>query len=155
MHYQTERIAVDTSTSNLLPTSCGTIVVNKRKEILLCHITGMDLWDLPKGMQEADEPAVKAAQRELFEETGLAFPEHLFEEIGWFTFRPEKNLHLFRVYAPEELDCLGHLNCSSHFVHKETGVLLPEMDGFRWASRDEIKRLCGPRMSARLLALDW
>ena len=141
--------------ANNLLVSCGTIVVNRRGEILLCHVTGADCWDLPKGVQEVGESALDAAKRELQEETGLVFNDEMFEEIGCFPFSREKRLHLFRVYAPHELDSLGHLICTSHFTHHVTGEPTPEMDGFCWAARHELAELCAPNLAERLLSLSW
>jgi 8-oxo-dGTP pyrophosphatase MutT (NUDIX family) len=138
-----------------LPVSCGTVVLNARGEVLLCHVTGHDLWDLPKGIQEAGEPAADTARRELCEETGLCFAAGMFEELGLFDFRPDKRLHLFLVHAPSELDALDHLHCASRFIDSATGELKPEMDGFCWAGREDVKRLCGPNMQRVLLSLDW
>lgn len=147
--------SLDFSTRKDLPISCGTMVINGAGKILLCHVTGHDLWDLPKGMQEAGEPAVKTARRELHEETSLEFAEELFKEIGCFDFRPDKRLHLFKVDAVKSTDDIAGLECISHFVHPVTGQPTPEMDGFRWATREEVKTLCGPNMQRVLLALDW
>jgi putative (di)nucleoside polyphosphate hydrolase len=138
-----------------LATSCGTLVINKRGEILLCHVTGTDHWDIPKGMQDPEESTIEAARRELLEETGLEFDEALFEEIGSFDYQKRKRLHLYKVRAPESLDQLDHLICTSHFSHHVTGKLTPEMDDFRWASRNEISTLCAPRMAKQLLSMDW
>lgn len=138
-----------------LPISCGTLVFNDRHELLLCHVTGHELWDLPKGMQEPGEPAVKTARRELHEETGLEFAVEMFVEIGCFDFRPDKRLHLFKVQAPQEAQDIGNLHCTSHFLHPQTGIPTPEMDGFRWARREEIATLCGPNMQRVLLSLKW
>lgn len=145
----------DFSTRKDLPVSCGTVLINRKGEVLLCHVTDHDLWDLPKGMQEPDEPAIRTARRELHEETGLEFAEDLFVEIGCFDFRPEKRLHLFRVRAPDSLMDISHLTCVSHFLHPVTGKPTPEMDGFRWASREEVRSLCGPNMQRVLLSVDW
>jgi 8-oxo-dGTP pyrophosphatase MutT (NUDIX family) len=147
--------SLDFSTRHDLPVSCGAVVIDSAGQVLLCHVTGHDLWDLPKGMQEAGEPALHTARRELHEETGLEFAEDLFVELGCFDFRPDKRLHLFRVRAPERLVELSHLTCVSHFIHPDTGVPTPEMDGFMWASRDDVKRLCGPNMQRVLLSVDW
>ncbi|SNT37705.1 8-oxo-dGTP pyrophosphatase MutT, NUDIX family [Noviherbaspirillum humi] len=135
--------------------SCGTLVISTTGKLLLCHATGTGYWDIPKGLRDPGESSLEAAMRELREETGLVFDSEMFEEIGCFDYRPDKQLHLFRVHAPAELDSLGHLICTSHFTHHVTGVSTPEMDGFCWASRQEISRLCWPRMAQRLLALDW
>ena len=147
--------SLDFSTRHDLPVSCGTVVINSAGQVLLCHVTGHDLWDLPKGMQEEGEPAIHSARRELHEETGLEFAEDLFVELGCFDFRPDKRLHLFRVHAPASLMDISHLICVSHFIHPDTGEPTPEMDGFMWASRDDVKRRCGPNMQRVLLALHW
>lgn len=135
--------------------SCGTMVINRRGEILLCHVTGQRHWDIPKGLRDAGESTLEAAQRELREETGLQFGPEAFEDIGCFTYRPEKKLHLYRVRAPDGLDRLDHLVCTSCFPHHLTGEPTPEMDGYRWVARSDIARMCAPRMAARLLALEW
>lgn len=150
-----EKKALDFSTRKDLPVSCGTLVINRSGKVLLCHVTGHDLWDLPKGMQEPGEPAVKTARRELHEETGLEFAEDRFIEIGCFDFRPDKRLHLFRVDAPESAEDTADLVCVSHFVHPVTGKATPEMDGFRWASREDVSQLCGPNMQRVLLSVQW
>ncbi len=144
-----------TSPKKVKATSCGTLVINKRGELLLCHVTGTQNWDLPKGLQDPGESTLEAARRELREETGLVFTEDLFEEIGSYDYRPDKRLHLYKVHASENLDSLGHLICTSHFPHHVTGKLTPEVDDFCWAAREDISRLCWPRMAKRLLALDW
>lgn len=146
---------MDFSTRKDLPVSCGTLVINASGELLLCHVTGHDLWDLPKGMQEPGEAAVKTARRELHEETGLELAEDLFMEIGLFDFRPDKRLHLFKVQAPAHLRGIEGLVCVSHFIDSATGQAMPEMDGFRWARREEIADLCGPNMRRVLLSLRW
>jgi putative (di)nucleoside polyphosphate hydrolase len=135
--------------------SCGTLVVNAEHQLLLCHVTNTAAWDIPKGMQDPGETTLEAAQRELREEAGIAFAPERFEDLGEFEYRRDKRLHLYKVEAGNDLASLDHLVCSSYFPHPRTGAATPEMDGFRWASRDDIARLCWPRMAARLLALNW
>lgn len=138
-----------------LATSCGTLIINARGQILLCHVTGTGQWDIPKGLQDEGEEPLAAAMRELREETSLVFPADEFREIGDFDYRRDKRLHLFKVYSGDALQSLAHLHCTSHFPHHITGKPTPEMDGFRWARADEIRQLCWPRMAQRLLALQW
>lgn len=138
-----------------LPVSCGTLIVNNAGQLLLCHITGTAKWDIPKGMQDPGESPIETAMRELREEAGLAFDACAFTDLGCFDYRKDKRLHLFRVQAPEDLDCLDHLECTSFFPHHVTGKPTPEADAFRWASRDELKKLCWPRMAERLLSMQW
>lgn len=135
--------------------SCGTLVINAARELLLCHVTGTASWDIPKGLQDPGESPLQAAQRELFEEAGLRFDDALFQDLGEFDYRPDKRLHLFRVDAGADMCSLDQLRCTSFFPHHITGEPTPEADGFRWASRDDVRTLCWPRMAQRLMSLDW
>lgn len=135
--------------------SCGTLVVNPRRELLLCHVTNTPKWDIPKGMRDPGETELEAAMRELREETGLAFDADLFRDLGPFAYRRDKGLHLFMVEPGRALDCLAHLHCSTSFPHHVTGVPTPEMDGYRWAARPEVAALCWTRMGEVLLSIAW
>ncbi|MDB5745818.1 MAG: hydrolase [Massilia sp.] len=135
--------------------SCGTLVLDSAGQLLLCHVTGTAAWDIPKGMQDPGETTLEAAMRELREEAGIGFHSSRFRDLGQFDYRRDKRLHLYRVEAGDELGNLSQLACSSFFPHHATGLPTPETDGFRWAGRDEIRRLCWPRMAALLLALAW
>jgi 8-oxo-dGTP pyrophosphatase MutT (NUDIX family) len=135
--------------------SCGTLVVDAGGRLLLGHVTHTPRWDIPKGLQDPGETPLAAAMRELWEEAGLAFPPEAFRDLGRFDYRRDKVLHLFRVEVGASLPDLGHLTCTSMYPHQVTGAPTPEMDGYRWATRDEVGRLCWPRMAARLLAIGW
>ena len=143
------------ATPAALAISCGTLIIDKRGRILLCHVTGTSHWDIPKGLLDPGESTLEAARRELREETGLDFEFELFQEIGGFDYQKHKRLHLYKLMAPESLDSLDHLHCTSHFTHRVTGLPTPEMDAYCWALRRDIRKLCAPRMADRLLALDW
>jgi 8-oxo-dGTP pyrophosphatase MutT (NUDIX family) len=135
--------------------SCGTLVVDGSGRLLLCHVTGTAKWDIPKGLQDPGETELEAAVRELREEAGLAFETGRFVDLGRFEYRRDKQLHLFRVDVGDTLATLDHLVCTSFFPHHQTGKPTPETDGFRWATREEVARLCWPRMAGRLLTLAW
>jgi 8-oxo-dGTP pyrophosphatase MutT (NUDIX family) len=135
--------------------SCGTLVVDGHGRLLICHVTGTAKWDIPKGLLDPGEDTLAAAVRELYEEAGLVFEAARFIDLGRFEYRRDKCLHLYKVEVGDELPDLGHLVCSSFFPHHVTGKPTPETDGFRWATRGEVAKLCWPRMAGRLLALDW
>lgn len=138
-----------------LPISCGTLVVNDRGELLLCHVTNTARWDIPKGMLDEGETTLQAAMRELREEAGVHFAPARFAELGRFAYRRDKQLHLYLVQAGAELGDLATLACTSYFPDPRTGAPTPETDGFRWATRAELARLCWPRMGQLLTRLDW
>lgn len=129
--------------------------MNEKRQLLLCHVTGHPQYDLPKGGRDQGETSLQAACRELLEETGLVLDSSLFEDLGEFHYTGSKRLHLFKVRAPADLTSLDHLVCTSHFRHFQSGLMCPEMDGYRWASRDEIPALCTKVMAAMLLSLHW
>lgn len=139
----------------MTPVSCGTLVINDEGKILLCHVTHTRNWDIPKGMQDEGETTLEAARRELFEEAGLSFDEDRFQDLGSFDYRRDKRLHLYRVDAGAELCTLDHLHCTSMFPHRVSGKPTPEVDGYQWCTRDDIRTLCWPRMGQLLLSLDW
>jgi putative (di)nucleoside polyphosphate hydrolase len=138
-----------------LPVSCGTLVVNRAGQLLLCHVTDTAKWDIPKGMQDPGETTLQAAMRELFEEAGIGFGAERFEDLGGYAYRRDKRLHLYRVRVQDELGQLEGLACTSFFPHAVTGLPTPESDGYRWASRTELAALCWPRMGELLAALPW
>lgn len=47
------------------------LIFNRQNDVLLCHRTDLDLWNLPGGGMEAGETPWEAAVREVEEETGL------------------------------------------------------------------------------------
>ncbi len=138
-----------------LPVSCGTLVVNGHGQVLLCHVTNTPRWDIPKGMLDEGESTLQAAMRELREEAGVVFDASRFRDLGHFAYRSDKALHLYLVEAGDELGDLAGLVCTSFFPDPVTGVDTPETDGFRWAARSELARLCWPRMGKLLTGLDW
>jgi len=135
--------------------SCGTLVVNRQRQLLLCHVTHTAKWDIPKGTQDPGESTLETAMRELREEAGLAFAPGRFEDLGQFEYRRDKRLHLYKLESGDELTGLDHLACTSYFTPRAGGVPIPEMDAFRWAARMQMRALCWPRMAELLLSLDW
>jgi 8-oxo-dGTP pyrophosphatase MutT (NUDIX family) len=128
--------------------SCGILILNPQAELLLCHVTGQDHWDLPKGGAHAGESPLQAALRETREETGLDLAGETLLELGRLDYRPKKDLHLFAALVPR-FD-VAELCCESRFSHYTTGERLPEMDGYGWFAFERIDTLCTAKMSTVL-----
>jgi 8-oxo-dGTP pyrophosphatase MutT (NUDIX family) len=128
--------------------SCGILILTEQRELLLCHVTGQNHWDLPKGGMHDGESPLQAALRETREETGLDLNAQPLHELGRFDYRPKKDLHLFAALMPR-LD-VAQLSCESHFSQAGTGHRLPEMDGYDWFGFERIGELCTPKMTAVL-----
>ena len=137
---------MDLSTARRL--SCGILILNPQHELLLCHVTGQQHWDLPKGGRHDGESPLQAALRETREETGLRLDAAALLELGRFDYRPKKDLHLFALLMPR-FD-VAQLHCESHFAQLGTGRRLPEMDGYGWFGFERIAELCTGKMSAVL-----
>ena len=125
--------------------SCGVVIVNDDHELLLCHVTGQNHWDLPKGGINNGESPLQAALRETREETGLRLQASELIDLGRFTYTAKKDLHLFALRT-ERFD-INMLRCESHFSERYSGKRLPEMDGFGWFGFARVAALCTPKMA--------
>jgi 8-oxo-dGTP pyrophosphatase MutT (NUDIX family) len=128
--------------------SCGIVIFSDRPELLLCHVTGHDHWDLPKGGARSGETPLRAALRETWEETGLRLQAQGLQDLGRFDYGPKKDLHLFATRLPRFDVAL--LRCESHFTTACGTRRLPEMDGYGWFGFDKLSTLCPPKLGALL-----
>ena len=128
--------------------SCGVVILSPERELLLCHVTGQNHWDLPKGGIDAGETPLQAALRETFEETGLRLQAQALVELGRIKYTGKKNLHLFATRMPR-FD-VSQLRCESRYLDHHTGRRLPEMDGYGWFAFARVPALCTPKMAAVL-----
>jgi 8-oxo-dGTP pyrophosphatase MutT (NUDIX family) len=128
--------------------SCGVVILNPDRELLLCHVTGQNHWDLPKGGIDTGETPIQAALRETREECGLRLDAQALLDLGRFTYTTKKDLHLFATFT-ERIE-LNELRCESHYLDRLTGRSLPEMDGFGWFTFERVRALCTPKMAVVL-----
>ena len=128
--------------------SCGVIILNADRELLLCHVTGQNHWDLPKGGIDAGENPRQAALRETVEETGLRLRAQALVDLGRFRYTVKKDLHLFATHMPR-ID-VSRLRCESHYLDHFSGRRVPEMDGYGWFAFARVPALCTPKMAAVL-----
>ncbi|MGF6411898.1 NUDIX hydrolase [Paraburkholderia sp. MM5482-R1] len=120
--------------------SCGIVLLDPDGRVLLAHATETTHWDIPKGQGEDGEAPHVTALREMVEETGIALEADRLKDLGLFVYRRDKDLHLFAARAGAgELD-LSTCTCTSLFPRRSDGMLIPEMDDYRWASIEEVPR---------------
>jgi 8-oxo-dGTP pyrophosphatase MutT (NUDIX family) len=135
-------------------TSCGVLLLNPQRELLLCHATGAAHWDIPKGLGEPGETPRETAVRETFEETCLRVDPHQLLDLARLPYRPGKDLHLFATWS-ERID-LSTCVCSSQFRDRR-GNLVPEVDAFEWTPFERVGQRCAKNMKKVLterLSLD-
>ncbi len=129
--------------------SCGIVILNTRGDVLLCHATETSHWDIPKGQGEVDEQPVEAALRELVEETGIVMKAERLKDLGRFVYRRDKDLHLFAVRVTDDEVKLEECVCESYFPRRRDGVMIPEMDAYRWVTPIDVDQFAS-RSLARL-----
>lgn len=134
--------------------SCGVIVRRRSGELLLCHATGRGYWDLPKGVLDPGETPRDAALRELREEAGLTLSADALRDLGVQRYLARKDLHVFVVDPPQPALSIAACRCST-FYRGRNGRDVPEVDAYRWATRDEVPYLAGKNMARVLMSLDW
>jgi len=127
--------------------TCGVLLLNPSGELLLGHATGGRYWDIFKGLGDPGETPRQTAVRELQEECGLAVDEGSLRDLGLFSYRPEKDLHLHASLI-ERIDA-SQCRCTS-FFRDAHGHLRPEMDAFAWVPFDEMPNRCARSMTAVL-----
>src|SRR5437868_3531466 len=76
-------------------TTCGVLVMNDQRELLLGHATGAKHWDIFKGVGDPGETPIETAVRETSEESGLSLDLAVLCELGLYPYLPAKDLHLF------------------------------------------------------------
>ena len=135
--------------------SCGVIVRRTPAELLLCHATGRNYWDIPKGVRDDGETSVDAALRELREEAGIQLTAAEVRDAGVHKYLPRKDLHLFILDPPQPSLGIDACCCSTHYTPRYGTREIPEVDAYRWAARSEVPQLCGKNMMRVLMTLEW
>ena len=135
--------------------SCGVIVRRVAGELLLCHATGRNYWDIPKGIRDEGETSIEAALRELREEAGIELNESQLRDAAVHKYLPRKDLHLFLLDPPDPLLEIDQCRCSTHYTPRYGTREIPEVDDYRWTPRVEVPELCGKNMTRVLMSLDW
>jgi putative (di)nucleoside polyphosphate hydrolase len=118
-------------------TSCGILIFNEDNELLLCHVSGTDYYDIPKGVKERNETEIECAIRECREETGLEFKEEDLKKLGLHEYIPnKKDLYLFYTFVNKKDIDMSKLKCSSYFENDGYPVL--EVNGYEFIHCDDV-----------------
>lgn len=160
---ETDRVVGDSAPVGVLPTdvghnrgnmakvtSCG-VIVTDGDCLLLGHATGSPRWDIPKGVAVPGETFAAAAARELAEETGLAVPAAMLDELGVHPYLSGKDLALF-VWVPARMPRPETLVCRSTF-QLPGRASAPEFDRFGIFPWDEALPKVGRSLLRVLLDL--
>jgi len=111
-----------------------TICVDEKNRILLIKRapgseTGAGKWDIPGGHVDEDDSSLEAAaQRELFEETNIFYPESDLIYVGRNDWKGDKVYYYAFPYNRDKILLLP--NPESGFV---------EHTNYEWATSDQIK----------------
>src|SRR6188768_1336743 len=128
--------------------TAGLLMVRKATvglEFFLVHPGGpywarkdMGAWSIPKGMVEANEELLNAAQREFNEETGL-LPKGPYTPLGWLKTRGGKILHAWTFFGdwnPASGIVSNHIQIEYPYGSQKH-ITIPEVDRAAWWSFEQ------------------
>ena len=75
-------------------------------------------------------------------------------DLGMHPYLTRKDLHLFVVDPPVPSLSTDGCRCVTSYRSRQ-GRDVPEVDAYRWATRDEVPYLAGKNMARVLTSLDW
>jgi len=120
------------------------VYINVGEKLLFLELSDRKLeagaWGVPAGKVDVNEVPLKAAKRELYEETGISISGNLFQSYGQlFICRPDID-YIYYLFGAS-LDKLPTVHLSS------------EHSTYKWVSRREAE--CLPLMNGAQQALDF
>jgi len=128
------------------PRSAGAVVFRRTPGgVRLLVLRAYANWDFPKGLVEEDEAEFHAAQREVFEETGLADLAFPFGDDGYKETLPYAGGKVARYY-------LAETGIAEVVLPVSPELGRPEHQEWRWVSFDEAEAVLPPRLA---VILDW
>jgi 8-oxo-dGTP pyrophosphatase MutT (NUDIX family) len=128
--------------------AAGVFIVRKDGKLLVCHPTNHDenFFSIPKGKVEKGESFVEAAFRETKEETNLDLRGNInFRILGLEPVMYSHKKKVLRPFLCVEIDNStfdwdkSEIKCMSNVPQDRGGF--PEMDGYRWVTTEEAKKL--------------
>jgi len=136
--------------------SAGLLLFRRRDgelEVFLAHPGGpfwknkdAGAWSIPKGLIEADEELLTAAQREFHEETGLK-PQGDFIPLGSIRQKAGKTVHAWAIEGDADA-----ANTTSNLVSGTRGF--PEIDRCDWFRAVEAREKLNPAQAEFVTRLE-
>lgn len=116
------------------------IFYTDKKRFLAVHPTNhnKDYWDLPKGVNNDNEPFIKTAIREFKEEVGISLNENQLRYIGKFLLHKTKDIILYSCVVPV-LPSINTMKCVSTFKLKGTDT--KEVDEYKYFTIQEFYKI--------------
>ena len=128
------------------PRAAGAVVFRRTpRGVRLLLLRAYANWDFPKGLVEDDENDFDAAQREVFEETGLADLDYPFGDDAYKETLPYAGGKIARYYLAETETVDIVLPASPELGR-------PEHHEWRWVDFEGAEELLPPRLA---IVLDW
>jgi 8-oxo-dGTP pyrophosphatase MutT (NUDIX family) len=126
--------------------SCGILIVDSNHNILIGHSSGNTHWDIPKGTVEHNESHIECAIRETSEEFNIDVPRSELIDLGMFEYNVVKSLHLYKWCV----DTIDMRLCSCSSTYYKNGILLPEIDRYKWIHISDIEHYMAKSMTRTL-----
>ncbi|MEJ0056597.1 MAG: NUDIX domain-containing protein [Bacteroidota bacterium] len=119
-------------------TTCGVFLYSSAMvKLLVCHATNSrwTQWSIPKGLSSEGEDLLKAAGRELFEETGIALEKLRDKKITQLPAvkykKQNKTLESFLVITGDDFE--GHKFRSNLVEDRD----FAEIDSWKWVTLEQ------------------
>jgi len=119
--------------------TCGIYLISDDNLLLIGHPTNapMNIWGIPKGLQNHNESTKTAAGREFFEETGLNIDPSKMIELPPVLYKTGlKKLYPF-VFKSKTHSTKIVAKCHSMVYPKDKRKPFPEIDIFKWVTIEE------------------
>jgi 8-oxo-dGTP pyrophosphatase MutT (NUDIX family) len=125
----------------IMETTCGIYLYSvPARKFLIGHATrSKNSWSIPKGLKDEGEDDLKAAIRELEEETGIVFGD--LDVVGIHPLPPVQYKKQKKVLSSFLVITNTDLSEKKLVCHSLVNGKFPEIDKFMWADADTVRSM--------------